>query len=89
MTIKADWGKAQEGLYAEKHTFIVNGSIRTRYNIYSADGYCFYCVHDDAEVPAYSTMAHTPCITIDEINQNFKRIPISEQSQPIVEDSIT
>lgn len=86
MTIKADWEKAQEGLYAEKHTFIVNGNIRTRYNIYSADGYCFCCIHDDEDYPIYMEMAFTPCITIEEINQNFKSIPISEQNQPIVED---
>ena len=79
MTIKEDWEQAQEGLYAEKHTFVANGIVRTRYNIHSADGYCFYSKDDEEEYPAYSEMAFTPCTSIEEINDTFVSIPVSEQ----------
>lgn len=79
MVIKNDWIKCQEGLYAEIHSFIFKGQVRVRYNIYSADGYCFYSLDDEEEYPSYSTMAYTPCTSIDEINNTFKSIPVSEQ----------
>ena len=78
MIIKDNWILCQEGLYAELHTFTVNGLIRGRYNIYSAEGYCFYSVYEE-ETPTYSTIAYTPCASIEEINQTFKSIPVSEQ----------
>lgn len=79
MIIKDEWIKCQEGLYAELHTFVVNGEVKKRYNIYSADGYCFYSLDDEEEYPVYSTMAYTPCTSIEEINKIFKSIPVSEQ----------
>lgn len=79
MIIKEEWQKIQEGLYAEKHTFIVNGIVRTRYNIYSSDGYCFYSKNDNSEYPVYSEMAFTPCTSIEEINNTFVSIPIVNQ----------
>lgn len=79
MVIKDNWALCQEGLYAELHTFTVNGLMRGRYNIYSAEGYCFYSLTDDEEFPVYNTMAFTPCTSIEEINKTFKSIPISEQ----------
>lgn len=32
----------QTGLYAHLHTYTVGDMIRSRYNLYSAEGYCFY-----------------------------------------------
>ena len=32
----------QTGLYARLHTYTVGGVTRSRYNLYSAEGYCFY-----------------------------------------------
>lgn len=32
----------QTGLWVELHTFTVGDRIYSRYNIYSAEGYCFY-----------------------------------------------
>lgn len=78
MIIKDNWIQCQEGLYAEIHSFMFKGQVRVRYNIYSADGYCFYSL-DEEEYPSYSTMAYTPCTSIDEINRTFKSIPVSEQ----------
>lgn len=86
MEIKNNWIKCQEGLYAETHSFIFKGQVRIRYNIYSAEGYCFYSSDDEEEYPSYSTMAYTPCTSIEEINKTFKSIPISEQKVEEVED---
>lgn len=86
MVIKEDWIQAQEGLYAELHTFVVRGTVYTRYNLYSADGYCFYNIHSEEEVPPYSTIAFTPFASIDEINQNFKSILISQQKTILEEN---
>jgi hypothetical protein len=32
----------QTGLYAYRHNYTVGGAPRSRYILYSADGYCFY-----------------------------------------------
>lgn len=85
MIIKNDWIECQEGLYAEIHSFVVKGQVKIRYNIYSSDGYCFYSLSEE-EHPSYSTMAYTPCTSIDEINKTFKSIPISEQKVEVEED---
>lgn len=34
----------QTGLYAYLHTYTVGGAARSRYILYSAEGYCFYCL---------------------------------------------
>ena len=35
----------QTCLYAHQHTYTVGGNVRTRYNLYSAEGYCFYSLN--------------------------------------------
>lgn len=82
MNIKPEWIKVQEGLYAEPHTFVVSGKVYTRYNLYSADGYCFYDINEQEEYPSYSDWAFTPYTSIDQINANIKSIPVREQKLP-------
>ena len=87
MIIKPEWIRVQEGLYAELHTFAVKGLVKTRYNLYSQDGWCFYHLNDENEVPVYSDWAMTPYSSIDEINSKVRSIRASEQKQPSLEVS--
>ena len=39
----------QTGLWAYLRTYTVNGTPRSRYELYSADGYCFYCISENLD----------------------------------------
>ena len=80
----------QTGLYAHQHTYTVGSNVRTRYNLYSAEGYCFYSLNvpknfDEegnlrpAEERMYATYASCPyTMTIEDINAMFVSVPAEE-----------
>lgn len=83
----------QTGLFAKLITFNFNGEERSHYNIYSADGYCFYDktqqVNNDNEPEnedenkeikqTYARVAYTPYKTIEELNEVYVSVPIKEE----------
>lgn len=81
--------EVQTGLWAYLKSFTYNGTVRSHYNIYSAEGYCFWEVNqpenynEDGTLkpPAeryYSRMCFTACKTIEEVNANFISVKIEE-----------
>lgn len=80
----------QTGLYAHLYTYTVGGNVRTRYNIYSAEGYCFYSLQipenfDEegnlrpAEERMYATfMACSHILTLEDINAMLVSVPAEE-----------
>ena len=85
----------QTGLWAELHTYVVGGVTKSRYNIYSAEGYCFYSLsqpenYDEegnlkpANERVYATYAACPAImTLDDINADFVSV-VAEEGYEIV-----
>lgn len=80
----------QTCLYAHLYTYTAGGNVRTRYDIYSAEGYCFYSLNvpenfDEegnlrpAEERMYATfMACPPTLTIEDINAMLVSVPAEE-----------
>lgn len=79
----------QTGLWAYLHTFTVSGITRSRYKIYSSEGYCFWSVdipenYDEEgnllplEDRMFATYASTPYTTIEELNSVFISVPYQE-----------
>lgn len=79
----------QTGLWAAENRFTFNGEEKLFYDIYSAEGYCFYEVNqpenydEDGNLkPAaeriYARIAYTCYRTIEELNENFVSVPIEE-----------
>ena len=79
----------QTGLWAAENTFTMNGVQYTFYNLYSAEGYCFWEVNQpenyDKEgglLPlaqrVFAQYAHTAYRTIEDLNANFVSVPIQE-----------
>ena len=91
MEIKIPEGSVelQIGLWAYLHRFTFGGQEYASYDIYSAEGYCFWEVNQpenyDEEgnlLPAsqrvYARIAFTAYETIEELNANFISVPIEE-----------
>lgn len=79
----------QEGLWGDLHTFTFLGQVRSYYDLYSAEGYCFYMLSvpenfDDEgnlKPPSerlYARFAGTVYSTIEEVNANVVSVPIEE-----------
>ena len=79
----------QTGLWAKMVILIFNGNDIVTYDIYSAEGYCFYSVQQpenydedgNLKPPAervYARVAYTCFSTIEELNANFISVPIEE-----------
>lgn len=79
----------QTGLWAHLITLSFNGEEILKYDIYSADGYCFWNVQQpenydedgNLKPPAeriYARVAYTCFSTIEELNANFISAPIEE-----------
>lgn len=87
----------QPGLWAELHTYTVGYNTRSRYNLYSAEGYCFYSLNvpenfdEDGNVrPAnervYSTFAaYPPTMTLKMVNADAVSLPVGENGEVIDE----
>ena len=85
----------QTGLYAHLYTYTVGGATRTRYNLYSAEGYCFYQLSQPenfdeegnlkpANERVYATFAMCPPIlSIEDINADFVSV-VAEEGYEIV-----
>ena len=79
----------QTGLWAKLVPLTFNGQDRSHYDIYSAEGYCFYNLQQpenydeegNLKPPAervYARVAYTCFSTIEELNANFISVPIEE-----------
>ena len=79
----------QTGLWAYWYTFTVLGTTYGRYELYSAEGYCFWEVeqpknYDEEsnlkplEQRVFATYAATAYTTVDELNANFISVPYEE-----------
>lgn len=79
----------QTGLWAWLRTYTFNGQERQRYNLYSAEGYCFYEVNQPEnydedgnllppEDRVYARYAITGYTTIDELNANYVSVPMED-----------
>lgn len=73
----------QNGLFAVLDTFTVLGKTYSHYDLYSADGYCFWEVNqpenynENHELKplnerVYATFVRTAYKTIKELNDNYK-----------------
>ena len=79
----------QTGLWAEEVHYTVGGNARMRYNIYSAEGYCFWEVYQPEnydeegnlrplEQRVFAQFASTACRTIDQLNENYVSVPVQD-----------
>ena len=84
--------EVQTGLWADLVTTTFGNMTRTKYNLYSAEGYCFYLLNNpenyvDGDItgellPAnervYAQYAVTPYTTVEEINANVVSVPVQD-----------
>jgi hypothetical protein len=79
----------QTGLGAAKNHYTFNGQPRMRYDLYSAEGYCFWEVENDENYDEYGELlpleqrifaqyARTPYTSIDVLNENFISVPVQD-----------
>lgn len=79
----------QTGLWAAENRYTFAGQPRMRYDLYSAEGYCFWSMMQaenfDEEgnlVPmeqrVFAQYARTPFTTIDELNETFFSVPVQD-----------
>lgn len=80
----------QTGLWAELHTYTVGSNTRSRYNLYSAEGYCFYWLsnpenYDEegnlkpANERVYATYKSCSILdTLESINADVVSVPVEE-----------
>ena len=69
--------EVQTGLWAEERTVTLGSMTITKYNLYSAEGYCFYIINANLDENGslrpkkeriYAQFASTPYKTIEQIN---------------------
>ena len=81
--------EVQTGLWAWLRTYIFNGQEHKEYNVYSAEGYCFWEVsqpenYDEEgnlkplEERVFAQFAITPYTTIEEVNAAFVSVPVQD-----------
>ena len=79
----------QPGLWAEEVHFTFAGVARVKYNIYSAEGYCFWNTQQPENYDEYGDLlpleqrvfaqyASTACRTIEQVNENFISVPVQD-----------
>lgn len=79
----------QTGMWAAVNSFTVSGTTYSFYDLYSAEGYCFWEVqqpenYDDEgnllplEQRVFAQYARTAYTTIDELNANFISVPVQD-----------
>lgn len=80
----------QTGLYAHLYTYVVSGVTKSRYNLYSAEGYCFYQLstpenydeEGNLKPPAervYATyMSCSILDTLESINADVVSVPVED-----------
>lgn len=80
--------EVQTGLWADARTVSLGSLTRTSYNLYSAEGYCFYIpannLHWETGEPlpenerTYYQFMYSAYQTIDEINANIVSVPVQD-----------
>lgn len=76
----------QPGLWAAENHYTFNGQPRMRYDLYSAEGYCFWEIqqpenYDEEgnllplEQRVYAQYMSTGYRTIEDLNSNFESVP--------------
>ncbi len=77
--------EVQTGLWAYLRTYTVSGQPRSRYVLYSAEGYCFYvpeeCFDEEGNpLPENERMYYqfmsTPLTTIEQVNAYVVSVPV-------------
>lgn len=79
--------EVQTGLWAKAETLTWGSMTRTFYDLYSAEGYCFYCPDENLDengnlLPEneriYARYRSTTCTTIEQINARFVSVPVQD-----------
>lgn len=84
--------EVQTGLWADLRTLTLGNMTRVRYELYSAEGYCFYDLTDpacyvDGDITGellpenervYAQYHLTTCTTIEQINARFVSVPVQD-----------
>lgn len=81
--------EVQTGLWAELLTVSFGNMTRTKYDLYSAAGYCFYDkthpnnLDEDGNLKPenermYAQYQSTICTTIEQINARFVSVPVQD-----------
>ena len=64
-----------KGLILEEEKKTINGQLLTFRTLIAEDGYCFYSVDEDAEIPTYFKVAHLGLglskLSYDELAKKF------------------
>lgn len=79
----------QTGLYAEQRRLTIGNTVYIGYNLYSAEGYCFYCLNvpenfdDEGNLKPpneriYATFMASAYRTIEAINADIVSVPVEE-----------
>lgn len=79
----------QTGLWAAVNSFTVSGNTYTFYDLYSAEGYCFWSVQQPEnydedgnllplEQRVFAQYARTSYRNIDDLNENFISVPVQD-----------
>lgn len=81
--------EVQTGLWGDLVTLTLGSMTRTRYVLYSSEGYCFYDLNQGenydedgnlkpAEERTYAQYMATGCTTIEQINARFVSVPVQD-----------
>lgn len=79
--------EVQTGLWADLVTSQFGNMTRTKYNLYSAEGYCFYAPAENVDEDGnllpeneriYAQYRATTCTTIEQINARFVSVPVQD-----------
>ena len=79
--------EVQTGLWAEERTVTLGNMTMTKYDLYSAEGYCFYIVSANLDengnlLPEneriYAQYAATPYRTVEQINAEVVSVPVQD-----------
>lgn len=87
--IPAGSTEIQSGLWASEVHYTFNGVPRMRYDLYSAEGYCFWEVNQPEnydedgnllplEQRCFAQYAATGYRTIDDLNENYVSVPVQD-----------
>lgn len=88
-SIPAGSVEIQTGLWAVENHYVFNGCERMRYDLYSADDYCFWEIQQPEnydehgnllplEQRVFAQYARTGYTTIDALNENYVSVPIKD-----------
>lgn len=79
--------EVQTGLWADLRTITFGNMTRTKYDLYSSEGYCFYEIPNSLDEDGnllpedqriYYQYMSTTYTTVDEINANIVSVPVQD-----------